>query len=222
MAAVLTWYTDRVISFNISIFMSFTEKKFSIPELQGISSKSIEEHLKLYAGYVKHSNLIIDKIKEMSADAESAEKNSYAVGEMQRRFGFEFDGMRNHEYYFEQLEDGPSAIEASGELHAQIERDFGSFDAWLARFKAIAMTRGIGWSVLYHDPLTGRLLNSWVDEQHLGHLTGLKVILALDMWEHSYMLDYVPSEKKKYVEAFFSNLNWKKPEERFSVAVSQE
>ncbi len=84
------------------------------------------------------------------------------------------------------------------------------------------MTRGIGWAILYYDPETDKLLNAWIDEQHLGHLTSLKVILALDMWEHSYMLDYVPSEKKKYVEAFFANLNWKCVTERFSKAVSQK
>ncbi|MEN9649210.1 MAG: hypothetical protein RL094_177 [Candidatus Parcubacteria bacterium] len=197
--------------------MSFTERTFSIGELNGISKKSIDEHLKLYAGYVKHSNLIIDKIKEMSADAE---KNAYAMGELQRRFGFEFDGMRNHEYYFEQFEGGASEFSADSALSKKIAEEWGSFDAWLARFKAVAMTRGIGWAILYYDPETKRLMNAWVDEQHLGHLTGLKVVLALDMWEHSYMLDYVPGEKKNYVEAFFKNINSLKVEERFNSYVS--
>jgi Fe-Mn family superoxide dismutase len=195
---------------------SFTERKFNIGELAGISAKTVEEHLKLYAGYVKHSNLIIDKVKELSADPESAEKNAYTIGELQRRFGFEFDGMRNHEYYFEQLEGGASDLPSDGKLWKKIEADFGSLEASMARFKALAMTRGIGWAIMYYDTATDRLLNAWVDEQHLGHLTGLKVVLALDMWEHSFMLDYVPSEKKKYVEAFFANLNGKKVEERFA------
>ncbi len=197
--------------------MSFTERTFSIGALDGISQKSIDEHLKLYAGYVKHANLIIDKIKELGVDAE---KNAYAIGELQRRFGFEFDGMRNHEYYFEQFEGGASAFSPESALSKQIAEEWGSFDAWLARFKAVAMTRGIGWAILYFDPVTNRLMNAWVDEQHLGHLTGLKVVLALDMWEHSYMLDYVPGEKKNYVEAFFKNLNSLKIEERFSSYVS--
>ena len=72
----------------------FEEKKFNIPELKGISKKSIEEHLKLYNGYVKHANLILDKIREMKIDAE---KNAYALAEINRRFGFEYNGMRNHE-----------------------------------------------------------------------------------------------------------------------------
>ncbi len=198
-------------------YMSFVERKFDIGPLEGIGTKSIEEHLKLYAGYVKHSNLILDKIAEYSSDAE---KNGYAIGELQRRFGFEFDGMRNHEYYFEQFEGGASELPADGKLASAIIESFGSIDAALTRFKSIAMTRGIGWAILYYDETTKKLLNAWVDEQHLGHLTGLKVVVALDMWEHSYMLDYVPSEKKKYVDAFFKNINGKKIEERFASYLS--
>lgn len=198
--------------------MIYTEKKFSIGELKGISSKTIEEHLKLYSGYVKHANLINEKIKEMSADTE---KNTYAIGELQRRFGFEFDGMRNHEYYFEQLEGGSQALSSDSVFKAEVESEWESFDMWLSRFKAIAMTRGIGWAIIYFDEATQSLVQTWVEEQHLGHLTGLKVILALDMWEHSYMLDYVPSEKKKYVESFFENLNWDVIEKRYSACVSQ-
>lgn len=199
--------------------MTFTERKFEIRKMDGISERSIEEHLKLYSGYVKHANLILEKIAEMTAS--DAEKNAYPIGEMQRRFGFEFDGMRNHEFYFSQFEGEVSGTDTLVELSSAIEKTWGTFDAWLTRFKAVAMTRGIGWAILYYDKKTGTLLNSWVDEQHLGHLTGLEVILALDMWEHSYMLDYVPSEKKKYIEAFFANINWSVVEKRFRDAVSQ-
>lgn len=192
--------------------MTFTERKFNIPELAGISEKSITEHLKLYAGYVKHANLILEKINALSTDLEA---NTYTIGELQRRFGFEFDGMRNHEYYFEQLEGGKHTWNESSKLAEKIAADFGSFDTWLQKFKTLALTRGIGWAILYFDPVTDRLVHAWIDEQHLGHLTSLKVILALDMWEHSYMLDYVPGDKKKYVEAFLENLNWTIIEQRF-------
>mgnify|MGYP000558891356 FL=1 len=194
----------------------YTEKKFDLPELAGISAKTIEEHFKLYAGYVKHANLILEKTRELSATPEDATKNAYAIGELQRRFGFEFDGMRNHEYYFEQLEGGPVAWNSDSTLAAKISETWGSTDAWLEKFKALAMTRGLGWAILYHDQTADKLVHAWIDEQHLGHLTGLKVILALDMWEHSYMLDYVPSEKKKYVEAFFANLNASVVEARYT------
>ncbi len=191
----------------------FTAKTFALPELKGISAKNVEEHLKLYAGYVKFSNYIQNQIRELSKDAE---KNSYEIAELQRRFAFEHDGMKNHEIYFSQFEGGPASLMSSGALAQQIEKDFGSFDAFLARLKALAMTRGVGWAMLYYCSESGHLLTQWVDEQHMGHLSGPKLILAIDMWEHSYVYDYPTSEKKKYVEAFFENLNWGKVEERFS------
>lgn len=192
----------------------YEEQKFSIPELKGISKKTIEEHLKLYSGYVKHTNLILEKIEELAKDSE---KNAYVLGELQRRFGFEFDGMRNHEYYFYSLTSGAKNLDSGSELKKEIEKEWGSFEAWLARFKAIAMTRGIGWAILYWDHETKRLVNAWVDEQHLGHLTGLRFIVGIDMWEHAFYLDYA-TDKKKYVEAFFENLNWQTAESNFTSA----
>ncbi|MCC6520998.1 superoxide dismutase [Candidatus Nomurabacteria bacterium] len=190
----------------------FTSKTFTVPTLIGISAKNIEEHLKLYAGYVKHTNLILEKITEYTKDAET---NAYVLGELQRRFSFEFDGMRNHEYYFASLESGPQTINTESALYKKITEQFGSYDAWLMRFKAIALTRGIGWAILYYDAQTDKLLNTWVEEQHLGHLTGLTPILALDVWEHAYVADYHPSGKKQYVEDFFTNLNWSVIEKNF-------
>jgi superoxide dismutase, Fe-Mn family len=186
----------------------FEEKKFSIPELKGISAKNIEEHLKLYSGYVKHANLILEKLPEYEGYIKDDPGASYTITLLQRRFSFEFDGMRNHEYYFSHFEGGSQAISEDGELKKLIEEEFGSFEKWLTSFKALALTRGIGWAILYYDPKTKRLLNAWIDEQHFGHLTGLSPILALDMWEHSFVADYQPSGKKQYVEDFFENLNW--------------
>ena len=190
----------------------FEETEFNIGELKGISAKNIEEHLKLYSSYVKNANSILEKIEELSKDSE---KNAYILGELQRRFSFEFDGMINHEYYFESFVNGPKEFPIKSVLKETIVLEWGSFDAWLTRFKAIALTRGIGWAILYFDPTTRRLLNSWVDEQHLGHLVGAKPILALDMWEHSYVADYQPSGKKQYIEDFFTNLNWEVIEKNF-------
>lgn len=193
----------------------FTPKTFQIPELKGISAKNIEEHLKLYQGYVKFSNHILEKIDELKADAE---KNAYELGELQRRFAFEFDGMRNHEYYFGSLEGGAIALTAGSPLYTAMEKRFGSLDASIAQFKSVALTRGIGWAMLYYDHQTGTLLTQWVDEQHLGQLTGLSPVLALDMWEHAFVYDYATSEKKKYVEAYFENLNWSVIEKNFNEA----
>jgi Fe-Mn family superoxide dismutase len=187
----------------------FEAKKFNIPVLKGISEKTIEEHIKLYEGYVKHANLILEE-----TTSRDAEKDSYAISEMQRRFSFEFDGMRNHEVYFESLEGGAKEI-SEGDLKNKITEDFGSYEKWLTRFKTIAKTRGIGWAILYFDKKTNQLLNSWIDEQHLGHLNGCTPILALDMWEHSFVADYLPSGKASYIEDFFANLNWEIIERNF-------
>jgi len=194
---------------------AFETKQFNIGELKGISAKTIEEHLKLYSGYVKHTNLILEKIEEMKIDSE---KNAYALGEIQRRFGFEYNGMRNHEVYFDSLSGGPKALTKDGELAKCFDYLWSSYDKWLAEFKAIAMTRGVGWAMLYLDRKEHRLLHAWVDEQHLGQLQDCSLILGLDMWEHSYVFDYQPSGKKQYVEDFFANLNWEIIEKKFGEA----
>lgn len=182
--------------------MTYEAKTFTIPELDGISQETIDAHLGLYAGYVKHVNLIREKIAEL-ADG----NNGYAIAEMQRRLGFEFGGMKNHEAYFAQFEGGAQTL-PEGALMEKIVFQWGSVEAWLERFKQIAMTRGVGWAILYHDKKSGQLVQTWVDEQHLGHLVEGEIILALDMWEHSYMRDYLPAAKGEYVDAFFRNLNW--------------
>lgn len=184
--------------------MHYTPKTFDIPELTGISRETIDEHIGLYNGYVKHANLIREKIAAYSTDPDN---NTYAIGEMQRRYGFEFGGMRNHEYYFTQFEGGAQPL-PEGALKDMIMTQWGSVEAWRERFTKVAMTRGVGWAMLYIDRQTNQLIETWVDEQHLGQLADLDIVLALDMWEHSYMRDYPPSQKKSYVEAFFQNLNW--------------
>ncbi len=183
---------------------TFTAKQFNIPELEGISATTIAEHIKLYEGYVKHANLIQEKIAALSGSADSA----YELAEARRRFGFEFDGMRNHELYFALLEGGAQRLSEGSTLAQKIAASFGSFEAWLTDFKTLAKTRGIGWAVLYYDKTTDTLINSWVDEQHLGHLVGLTPILAIDMWEHSFVADYQPSGKPKYIDDFMSQINW--------------
>ncbi len=196
---------------------TFEERKFNLGVLEGISSKNIEEHLKLYAGYVKNSNLITEKVSELM---KNPDENAYVLGELSRRFSFEFNGMRNHEYYFSSLEGGHKNLGEASKLKQKIEGQFGSFDAWIDGFKRLAMTRGVGWAMLYYDKHTDQLVHAWVDEQHLGQLNGCQVILALDMWEHAYVYDYPTSEKKKYVEAFFANLNWEVIEKNFNQALS--
>lgn len=191
--------------------MKYDPLTFDIPELDGISKETIELHLGLYQGYVKNVNLIREKIEAYLNDAEC---NAYAISEMQRRLGFEFGGMRNHEYYFSQFEGGAKEL-PDGTFKEKLIFQWGSVEKWQERFRTIALTRGVGWAMLYYDPQTEQLIQTWVDEQHLGQLADTHIVLALDMWEHSYMRDYLPADKAKYIDAFFSNLNWEVVAGRF-------
>ncbi|MCC6198808.1 superoxide dismutase [Candidatus Nomurabacteria bacterium] len=193
----------------------YTEKTFSIPTLHGISEKTIKEHLALYVGYVKNANLISNLLSKGTWEGDGG---TYAKSELQRRFAFEWDGMRNHECYFSLLE-GVAAPELDSSLVRAIETQWGSLDNWKKEFSQLAVTRGIGWAILYWDPVSRSLVNGWVDEQHVGHLAGCDLIIALDMWEHSYVLDYFPSGKKQYVADFLSQMNWKKAQAHFEAAV---
>ena len=196
----------------------FTPKTFNIPALKGISAKNIEEHLKLYTGYVTNANLILEKMPEYRKYAETDTFAPYVVAELGRRFSFEYNGMRNHEVYFSSLSGGTTPLSDDSSFKNEIIGMCESFEAWLTAFKALALTRGIGWAVLWYDRKDQRLLASWIDEQHLGELNGCDMILAIDMWEHSYVADYQPSGKKQYVEDFFANLNWSVIEDNFKKA----
>ncbi len=177
----------------------YIPKTFAIGELDGISKQTIDEHLGLYQGYVKNVNHIRETLDSIN--------DPYARSEMQRRLGFEFGGMKNHEYYFSQFEGGATEC-PEGDFKNLIDKEYGSLDNFVTMFKGIASTRGVGWAMCYVDRSTDHLITTWVDEQQLGQLPDADIVLALDMWEHSYMLDYPPSEKAKYIDAFFRNLNW--------------
>ena len=192
----------------------YTEKKFNLPELKGLSKESVDAHLGLYAGYVKNYNAIIAAQSELMVDSE---KNALTLAELTRRLGFEFDGMRLHEYYFTQWEEGAKEL-PGGSLKGALAKQFGSFDAWLAQFKAIGSMRGPGWAILYYDKTVGAFQIAWIEEQHLGHFATLPIILALDVWEHAFITDFGTTGRGKYISAFFENLNWSVIEKRFEEA----
>ncbi len=197
----------------------YTPQEFNLPELTGISAKNIEEHLKLYKGYVTNANNVVEKISTLSEGMfKDKEDNSYVIAELFRRFAFEYNGMRNHEVYFNSLSGGPKTLNPDSALAKLINETCMSLDILLMGFKNMAMTRGVGWAVLWYDKRDNRLLANWVDEQHLGQLNGCTMLLALDMWEHAYVYDYPTSAKKDYIEAFFANLNWGVVEENFNNA----
>lgn len=177
----------------------YEKKEFDLPELDGLSKKQIDAHLGLYAGYVKNVNSLIEKIDGLR------EKGGPELAELTRRFGFEFNGMRLHEYYFEQFVQGG---EEKTILRDALAEQFGSFEAWEEDFKRVGTLRGAGWVLLVQDELNGNFFNIWVNDHELGHLGSQKIWLAMDVWEHAFLLDYAPSERGDYIEAFFRNLNW--------------
>ena len=196
--------------------MTYTAKTFNLSVLEGISEKQIKVHLALYEGYVKHVNLIMEKtqaLKETYTDG-----NAYPIAELRRRFAFEFDGMRMHEYYFEQFEAGGEMPDAGSALFETASAKYG--DKGLeAHIREVAGSRGIGWVVVYADPAAKTIHTTFVNDHEVGQLAGLPILLALDLWEHAYMVDYVPAEKKNYIDAFFANLNWSVVEKRFDAAM---
>jgi superoxide dismutase, Fe-Mn family len=189
----------------------YTEKKFNLPELTGLSKESVDAHLGLYAGYVKNFNALNMAQTELSSDFE---KNVLTLAEITRRMGFEFDGMRLHEYYFTQWQEGATKL-SEGSLQEALVKQFGSFEQWKGLFRAVASMRGPGWAILYYDKETGMFQNAWIEEQHLGHFATLPIILALDVWEHAFITDFGVAGRSKYIEAFFENLNWSVIEGRF-------
>ncbi len=195
---------------------TINEKQFNIGELKGISTTNIEEHLKLYSGYIKHANLIQEEIKKLS---ENIEVNSFLINELNRRFGFEYNGVLNHEIFFDSLSDGSADANLESDLYKKIVSQWGSFDNWLSLFKNHSKTRGVGWAGLFYIPKTDSLFNAWIDEQHVGQLNGAVPILMIDMWEHSFVADYQPGGKGQYIDDLFENLNWSKVEKNYQEAI---
>lgn len=193
--------------------MAYEPKTFNLPALEGISQKSVEEHLGLYQGYVKNFMGICTLMGDLMKDSE---KNAHALAELQRRLGFEFDGMRLHEYYFSQFEGGAAPLAADGPFSQAFAKQYGSIESLVPMMKNVGLMRGPGWAILYYDPAAATFQFAFVGEQHQGHFVGLPVLLALDVWEHAFLLDYGAQGKGKYIDAFFKNLNWSVVDNRFA------
>jgi len=190
--------------------MAYTAKDYSsLIRMKGFSETLLNNHFTLYQGYVTNTNKLLDTLATMLKD-DKAGAPEYA--ELKRRMGFEFNGMRLHEYYFENL-GGKGALDKSGKLGKKLAEEFGSYEDWEKDFRATAAMRGIGWTILYQDNLTGRLINQWINEHETGHPAGCAPILVLDVFEHAFMIDY-GLKRADYIAAFFNNINWSAAEAR--------
>jgi Fe-Mn family superoxide dismutase len=184
--------------------MAYTAKDYiKLLGMTGFSDAILNNHFTLYQGYVANTNKVMDALATMLKDDQTAMPQ---YSELKRRLGWEFDGMRLHELYFENL-GGKSPLNKTGKLGAKLAADFGSVEMWEKDFRATGAMRGIGWAVLYQDNVTGKLFNQWINEHDGGHPAGCIPLLIMDVFEHAFMLDY-GLKRAAYIDAFFSNINW--------------
>jgi Fe-Mn family superoxide dismutase len=182
----------------------YTAKDYSkLIGMEGFSETLLKNHFTLYQGYVTNTNKIIETLARMVKEDKSGTPE---WAELKRRMGWEFNGMRLHEYYFENL-GGKAPLKKDGKLGKRMAEDFGSYETWEKAFRAVGAMRGIGWAVLYQDNTNGRLINFWINEHDVGHPAGCNPILILDVFEHAFMIDY-GLKRADYINAFFKNINW--------------
>lgn len=185
-------------------------------KMDGISEKTMTEHYKLYEGYIKKYNEIMQKLHALTDEDYAAANQSYSlIRELKLELTFALGGVKNHEIYFGHL--GGKGGRPEGELLAQIEKDFGSYENWEKDLKATAIAaRGWVWLAWDHD--YGYLFNYLGDAQNTFPVWNATPILALDTYEHAYFIDY-GTARAKYVEAFLKNLDWNQVEENWQIAV---
>jgi Fe-Mn family superoxide dismutase len=199
---------------------SYQPKQFRLSGLTGISDQTLDMHFKLYEGYVKETNTLTERITAFLKDGRVDQEEMPAYSELTRRLGFEYNGMVLHEYYFGNLKKagrGEPTRNSSFVIAAELR--FGNYETWKADFVGIGKMRGVGWAICYQDPMTGRLSNHWITLHETGNVAGFKPILVMDVWEHAFLLDYKPADRAKYIDAFFSNVDWDVVEQRILTTV---
>jgi Fe-Mn family superoxide dismutase len=190
--------------------MGYSAKDYSrLIGMEGFSETLLKNHFTLYQGYVTNTNKVLDTVGQLLKDGKTGAPE-YA--ELKRRLGWEFNGMRLHEYYFENL-GGKISPEKSKRLSKELADNFGSYGVWEKDFKATGTMRGIGWVVLYQDPIANKLINFWINEHDVSHPAGCTPLLIMDVFEHAFMLDY-GLKRADYIDAFFKNIDWAQVEAR--------
>jgi len=184
--------------------MAYEAKDYSkLIGMEGFSETLLKNHFTLYQGYVTNANKLMDTLASMLKEGKVGTPE-YA--ELKRRMGWEFNGMRLHEYYFDNL-GGKAALDKSGRLAKKLAENFGSYEDWEKDFRGTGAMRGIGWVILYQDNVSGKLFNQWINEHDVGHPAGCVPILVMDVFEHAFITDY-GLKRADYIEAFLKNINW--------------
>lgn len=179
------------------------QKPLNYTKLDGLSERQLKEHHDvLYAGYVKKIDEIEEKLKK--ADLSGANATSSDLRALKIEETFALNGVKLHEGYFENMQEGGSTPE--GGILTLIERDFGSYEHWTEEFKALGLCAR-GWVVLAYDLDEKRLKNIVCDTHNQGGVWNAVALFIMDVYEHAYFLDYATA-RKAYIEAFFKNINW--------------
>jgi len=192
-------------------------KKFDhLLNIQGLSDKLLKNHLALYQGYAVNANKLADKLSGLLKSGDDLATPEFA--ELKRRFSWEWNGLRLHEYYFENIKNNSSGLRKISKLYKKLTESFVNYETWEKDFRAVSMMRGIGWAIAYYDPLNNRIFNTWITEHDTGHLCGAIPLLVMDVFEHAYMTDY-GIKKADYLEAFFKAIDWDIASKRFEAAI---
>jgi Fe-Mn family superoxide dismutase len=163
-------------------------------------------------GYVRNTNALNEQLADLVYEGKAG---TPAYSELTRRLGFEYNGMRLHELYFDNLTSAFEEPSTGHPLYAELANHYRNVDSWRRDVSTVASMRGVGWAILYQDPETGRLSNHWITLHEHGHPTGFRPLLVMDVWEHAFLIDYKPTERARYIDAFFANVNWQEVERRF-------
>lgn len=199
---------------------TYKARSFDLSGLEGISDETLAMHFKLYEGYVTNTNTLNERVAELISGGELDPAKMATFSELKRRFGFEYNGMVLHEYYFDNMQkQGAGDADKSSAFAKAAEASFGSYEVWKADFVNVGKMRGVGWAITYQDQ-QGNLSNHWITLHEEGNVSGYTPVLVMDVWEHAFILDYKPAERPKYIEAFFSNINWDMVNSRLSTSGS--
>lgn len=192
--------------------MTYTPKNYEkLIGTKGFSETLLKNHFNLYNGYVNNTNKLNETLTTMLKEGKTTTPQ---YTELKRRLGWEFNGMRLHEYYFGNITNGGKTLDKNSKLGNKIVEDFGNYENWEQDFKATGSMRGIGWVILYFDSQAKKLFNVWINEHDVGHLSGAVPILVMDVFEHAFMLDY-GTNRADYIKAFFENIDWETVIKRF-------
>ena len=207
----------------MSSTVSYKARQFDLSGLQGISDETLELHFKLYEGYVKETNKLNERIWQFIQDGKVDQEEMPEYSELTRRLGFEYNGMVLHEYYFDNMKKGGGTgdPDKSSRFLTAAAASFGSYKIWKADFMGVGKMRGVGWAICNENPENGHLSNHWISLHEIGNVAGFNPVLVMDVWEHAYLLDF-KTERPKYIDAFFANINWGMVESRLKARTPAE